>query len=201
MGNCIKCNARRPHSGSTYSSRSWRSRFQSISNGGTEQKIMSAQYSYEGSDEGELSFEKGDQMVIIDDKEPDWWLAKRYNSETTGYIPMSYVVMNMIETEDKTSRRLAEKLLLLDAYPRGTFLRRLPSIPNYEATNGTNGPKQKIVIALYSYEGRGEGELRFEKGDKLVIIDDTDGKWWLAKGLTSETTGYIPMNFVINETT
>ena len=58
--------------------------------------------------------------------------------------------------------------------------------------------KQKIVIALYSYEGRDNGELSFEKGEKLVVIDDKEPDWWLAKALTTERTGYIPMNFVVN---
>ncbi|CAG2109074.1 unnamed protein product [Medioppia subpectinata] len=143
MGNCINGNARRPQrglpsipsrhyeatNGSTYSSTysSTKSVSRKASNG-PKQKIVIALYSYEGRDEGELSFEKGDKLVIIDDKEPDWWLAKRITSDRAGYIPMNFVVMNIIETEEwffsKTSRREAEKLLLLDDYPRGTFLVR-----------------------------------------------------------------------------
>ena len=64
------------------------------------QKTVIALYSFEGRDEGELSFEKGDRLIIIDDKEPDWWLAKKLNNEKTGYIPMNFVVSNIIETEE-----------------------------------------------------------------------------------------------------
>ncbi|CAG2183765.1 unnamed protein product, partial [Oppiella nova] len=87
-------------------------------------KIVIALYSYEGRDEGELSFEKGDKLIVIDDKEPDWWLAKMISSERAGYIPMNFVVKNIDETEDKISRREAEKLLLMGDYSRGTFLIR-----------------------------------------------------------------------------
>ena len=67
---------------------------------GTEQKVVIALYSYEARDENELSFEKGDKMIIIDDREPDWWIAKRMVNGHQGLIPMNFVVRNAIETEE-----------------------------------------------------------------------------------------------------
>ena len=65
----------------------------------------------------------------MDDTEPDWWLAyKLTQPERKGYIPMNFVVSNVIETEEwffsKISRREAERLILFGDYPRGTFLIR-----------------------------------------------------------------------------
>ena len=57
----------------------------------------------------------------------------------------------------------------------------------------------KIVIALYNYFANDEGDLSFRKGERLQIIDDTDPDWWLAKHLTSNQKGYIPMNYVVSE--
>lgn len=64
------------------------------------QKVVIALYSYEGRDEGDLCFEKGEKLIILDDKEPDWWLAQRLQTEEKGYIPMNFVVTNIIETEE-----------------------------------------------------------------------------------------------------
>jgi hypothetical protein len=64
------------------------------------QKVVIALYSYEGRDEGDLGFEKGEKLIILDDKEPDWWLAQRLHTEEKGYIPMNFVVTNIIETEE-----------------------------------------------------------------------------------------------------
>jgi hypothetical protein len=97
----------------------------------------------------------------------------------------------------------------------------LPELPNggneltYERTNSShsngsahssrrrpstsNTPKQKVVIALYSYEGRDEGDLSFEKGEKLIILDDKEPDWWLAQRFQTVETGYIPMNFVVSD--
>lgn len=57
----------------------------------------------------------------------------------------------------------------------------------------------KIVIALYNYFANDEGDLSFRKGDRLQIVDDTDPDWWLAKHLTTNQKGYIPMNYVVSE--
>ena len=92
-------------------------------------KIVIALYAYESRDDGELSFEKNEKLVILDDTEPDWWLAyKLTQPDRKGYIPMNFVVSNVIETEEwffsKISRREAERLLLFGEFPRGTFLIR-----------------------------------------------------------------------------
>lgn len=64
-------------------------------------KTVIALYAYESRDEGELSLEKNDKLVIVDDSEPDWWLAyKLTEPDRRGYIPMNFVVSTVIETEE-----------------------------------------------------------------------------------------------------
>ncbi|XP_076335508.1 tyrosine-protein kinase Src64B isoform X2 [Tachypleus tridentatus] len=99
-------------------------------------KIVVALYTYNASDEGDLSFKKGDRLVILDESDNDWWHAKHFTSQQMGYIPRNYVAAEKsMETEDwffgKVSRKDAEKLLLLPSNPRGTFL-----IRNSEQTSG-----------------------------------------------------------------
>jgi hypothetical protein len=63
-------------------------------------KIVIALYNYFANDEGDLSFRKGDRLQIVDDSDPDWWLAKHLTSSQKGYIPMNYVVSEVIEMEE-----------------------------------------------------------------------------------------------------
>ncbi|XP_069575768.1 tyrosine-protein kinase Lck [Brachyistius frenatus] len=53
-----------------------------------------------------------------------------------------------------------------------------------------------LVVAIYSYEPNHEGDLGFDKGDKLKIINKDDAEWYLAESLTTGQRGYIPYNFV-----
>lgn len=64
------------------------------------QQVVIALYNYNAKDEGDLSFRKGDRLVILDDGDPDWWLAKHKGTNHKGYIPRNYVVSEAIETEE-----------------------------------------------------------------------------------------------------
>lgn len=62
-------------------------------------------------------------------------------------------------------------------------------------------PERKIFIALYDYEARTAEDLSFKKGDKLEVVNDTDGgDWWQARSLVSNGVGYIPSNYVAPQT-
>lgn len=56
--------------------------------------------------------------------------------------------------------------------------------------------EKKIFIALFDYEARTPDDLRFQKGEQLEIIDDTQGDWWLAESRLTGQRGYIPSNYV-----
>eukprot|EP01087_Luapelamoeba_hula_P015900 TRINITY_DN4818_c0_g1_i1.p1 TRINITY_DN4818_c0_g1~~TRINITY_DN4818_c0_g1_i1.p1 ORF type:complete len:466 (+),score=83.33 TRINITY_DN4818_c0_g1_i1:12-1409(+) len=50
-------------------------------------------------------------------------------------------------------------------------------------------------LALYTYEGENEGDLHFNEGDIITILDQSDpAGWW--EGQLGSTTGFFPSNFV-----
>ncbi|XP_048406276.1 proto-oncogene tyrosine-protein kinase Src-like isoform X2 [Stegostoma tigrinum] len=51
-------------------------------------------------------------------------------------------------------------------------------------------------VALYDYESRTASDLSFNKGERLQIVNNTEGDWWLARSLATGNTGYIPSNYV-----
>lgn len=65
------------------------------------QTVVTALYNYHNSkDEGDLSFNKGDRLLVIDDTDVDWWLAKNLSTNAKGYIPRNYVAVEVLETEE-----------------------------------------------------------------------------------------------------
>lgn len=66
----------------------------------------------------------------------------------------------------------------------------------YEGSNPPASPLQdNLVIALHSYEPSHDGDLGFEKGEQLRILE-RNGEWWKAQSLTTGQEGFIPFNFV-----
>uniref|UniRef100_A0A0P4W6D7 Tyrosine-protein kinase n=1 Tax=Scylla olivacea TaxID=85551 RepID=A0A0P4W6D7_SCYOL len=93
-------------------------------------RIVLAMYTFQGRSNGELSFEKGDRMEIINDSDTDWWLARHLTRLIEGYIPKNYVASaSSLECQDwyfgKIARKEAEKLLMARGNLRGTFLIRM----------------------------------------------------------------------------
>ncbi|XP_075719663.1 tyrosine-protein kinase Blk [Rhinoderma darwinii] len=87
--------------------------------------------------------------------------------------------------------------------PAGQFYK--PSHPPIvPATRPQNCPAQsrisqkekKFVAALYDYTPINNGDLELQKGEKLELLSDSKGDWWLAKSERTGEEGYIPCNFV-----
>lgn len=69
---------------------------------------------------------------------------------------------------------------------------KLPPLP-------TSAPV-KILKAIYDYEPMQGDDLGFDMGDKLQVIDDTsNADWWFARHLVSKKEGYIPSNYVVED--
>lgn len=97
--------------------------------GGTEIKIFIALYDYDGRTPEDLSFRKGDELEIIDDKSGDWWLAKSKSTGEQGFIPSNYVARyKSIEAEPwyfgKLRRVEADRKLLMPENEHGAFIIR-----------------------------------------------------------------------------
>lgn len=69
-------------------------------NGASQQQTVIALYTYNAKDDGDLSFRKGDRLLVLDGGDPDWWLAKHMGNNSKGYIPRNYVVSEALETEE-----------------------------------------------------------------------------------------------------
>ncbi|KAG9355563.1 hypothetical protein JZ751_000401 [Albula glossodonta] len=91
--------------------------------------LFVALYDYEARTEDDLSFQKGEKFHIINNTEGDWWEARSLDTGSSGYIPSNYVApVDSIQAEEwyfgKMGRKDAERQLLGQGNPRGTFLIR-----------------------------------------------------------------------------
>lgn len=58
----------------------------------------------------------------------------------------------------------------------------------------------RVLKAIYDYEPMQKDDMGFKKGDKLQVIDDTTyNDWWFALHLGSKREGYVPSNYVVED--
>lgn len=90
--------------------------------------LVEAIYSYEPNHEGDLGFEKGDKLKIINKDDPEWYYAESLITGQRGFIPYNFVAMTTVETEPwffkNISRNEAMRLLLAPGNTQGSFLIR-----------------------------------------------------------------------------
>ena len=103
---------------------------------GSEDTIVVALYDYEAIHREDLSFQKGDQMVVLEEA-GEWWKARSLATKKEGYIPSNYVArVNSLETEEwffkGISRKDAERHLLAPGNMLGSFM-----IRDSETTKGS----------------------------------------------------------------
>uniref|UniRef100_A0A4X1SUD3 Tyrosine-protein kinase n=1 Tax=Sus scrofa TaxID=9823 RepID=A0A4X1SUD3_PIG len=103
---------------------------------GSEDIIVVALYDYEAIHHEDLSFQKGDQMVVLEES-GEWWRARSLATRNEGYIPSNYVArVNSLETEEwffkGISRKDAERQLLAPGNVLGSFM-----IRDSETTKGS----------------------------------------------------------------
>lgn len=63
-------------------------------------KIFVALYDYDARTDEDLSFRKGEHLIILNDTQGDWWFARSKSTKGEGYIPSNYVAkLESIEAE------------------------------------------------------------------------------------------------------
>ncbi|XP_074642811.1 tyrosine-protein kinase STK-like [Tubulanus polymorphus] len=122
--------------------------------------VVRALYDYEKRNSDELSFRKGDRMILTQDSEnQDWWLATHTETNEEGYIPSNYVLKDDGRPESHEAwfdlpRREADKLLLLPGNPQGTFVVRPCSNPLFYALSMRDHVKLKQMWVVKHYKIR-----------------------------------------------
>ncbi|XP_039904830.1 tyrosine-protein kinase Lck [Simochromis diagramma] len=90
--------------------------------------VVVAIYSYEPTHDGDLGFDKGDKLKILNKDDPEWYLAESLTTGQQGYIPYNFVALSTVETEAwffrNISRNEAMRLLLAPGNTQGSFLIR-----------------------------------------------------------------------------
>ncbi|XP_018431025.1 PREDICTED: intersectin-2 [Nanorana parkeri] len=118
-----------------------------------------------------LNFTKNDIITVLEQQE-NWWFGEVRGQK--GWFPKSYVKI-LRGRENKTP----------EPEPVYAAVKRKPSTPSYT-------PAEDFV-ALYPYSSTEPGDLTFNEGDVIQVIQK-DGEWWT--GTVGDRSGIFPSNYV-----
>jgi len=164
---------------------------------------MKAKYDYDAKNAEELSFRKGDVLLI------DYvvgnttgWVRGQGDSGKGGLIPLSFV--EKFSEDDKSADEEAELKAKEEEWKREQEAEKARELEREKERESrrqkleaiTNSAQGEVYVrALYDYRAQEEGELTFKKGDWIKLLEkDDEGGWWI--GELRSVMGLFPKNFV-----
>ncbi|MCI4377593.1 hypothetical protein PGIGA_G00205300 [Pangasianodon gigas] len=144
----------------------------------TDSKIVIALFSYEAENKNELSFKKGEKLVILDEN-GEWWKAKSLSSSKVGLIPSNYIKLEeSMDSKDwyfkNISRIAAERDLLAPANKPGAFLIRQSETTagSYSMSVRDVGPNGSAVVKHYKIRLLEDGGFYISPRITFKTLDD-----------------------------
>ncbi|XP_027723526.1 tyrosine-protein kinase HCK isoform X2 [Vombatus ursinus] len=170
---------------------------QVISSDGSENTDITvvALYDYEAIHREDLSFRKGDQMVVLE-KSGEWWKARSLATRKEGYIPSNYVAqINSLETEEwffkNISRKDAERHLLAPGNVLGSFM-----IRDSETTKGSYSlsirdydAQHQDAVKHYKIRTLDNGGFYISPRSTFSTLQDLVAHYKKSDGLCQKLTG------------
>ncbi|XP_025085968.1 CD2-associated protein-like isoform X1 [Pomacea canaliculata] len=144
-------------------------------------------FAYKAAFRGELNLREGEIIIGKERDRNGWMLGTKLKAKEEGWFPAVYVDQVVGELPKEEMPDLHTEKMELDQEVYGQL-----------AVNRNKSPDQAWLgiehIANYAYKGTSEIELKFKKGDILVIFEAQESGWWL--GCHGDNVGWFPGAFV-----
>uniref|UniRef100_A0A8V0YG52 Intersectin-1 n=1 Tax=Gallus gallus TaxID=9031 RepID=A0A8V0YG52_CHICK len=183
-----------------------------------------AMYTYESSEQGDLTFQQGD-MILVTKKDGDWWTGTL--GDKTGVFPSNYVRLKDSEASGAAGKtgslgKKPEIAQVIASYTAtgpeqltlapGQLILIRKKNPGGWWEGELQGKKRQIgwfpanyvkllspgtmcqVIGMYDYTAQNDDELAFNKGQIINVLNKEDPDWW--KGEVNGQVGLFPSNYV-----
>ena len=62
--------------------------------------LFLAKYDYTAMSDHDMSFKRGDQLLIINTDNQDWWFARAKHSGQEGSVPSNYITKSPLDMEE-----------------------------------------------------------------------------------------------------
>ncbi|KAL9128997.1 MAG: hypothetical protein Q9217_002431 [Psora testacea] len=163
-------------------------------------------YAYQARNEGELSVEEGDDIVIAEPDDGSGWTGVRH-ANNSGLVPTTYLeVLPIPPSTAASADRPVSSYSSSSVSLTGSTQSGAPTTSSSTSTTmgKKKGPavapkrgakKLKYVEAMYDYEARSEGEWSMNEGERFVLVNRDTGDGW-ADVERSGIVRSVPANYI-----
>jgi len=126
-----------------------------------------ALFSYDATEENELTFVEGDFITLIEENESGWWKGRLNSTGVEGLFPS-----NFVEENAGAAQPVASAVKLSSSEIKAEY------------------------IALYDYDAEDNTEISIKENDLLYVESETDGWFYGYRKAEPGKKGNFPSNFV-----
>lgn len=157
---------------------------------------VQAKYDYQAAENAaqELSMSRGDVLTLLDDSKT-WWKVKN-KSGRVGYVPSNYIVRGAKQKIPKQSQKPIIQKAKEISVPRVSGRVRTLSKKLNKRLRRKDSDKEKHCLALYNYDKKRDDELQLYKGQRIMILEESEDDWWRGRNMESGQDGWFPSNYV-----
>ncbi|KAF7666109.1 hypothetical protein LDENG_00118590 [Lucifuga dentata] len=150
-----------------------------------------ARFDFEGEHSDELSFSEGDVIQLKAYVGQDW--ARGQIGDFTGIFPLNFVEVIEDLPPPPSQQQTQPTRIALPGMAAPTNSHTEVAKPVQVSQSGV-----EWVMALYDFAGRTDGDLSFQKGDRILITQHVSDEWCCGRLNGSE--GIFPTSFVESST-
>lgn len=158
---------------------------------------VQAKYDYTAAEGAaqELSMLRGEVLTLLDDSK-SWWKVKNKIGKT-GYVPSNYI-MRTKSTKNKTKNKIPTKEPIKTINGKVKYFNDWLKKSKFRQKNNEPSAKKEELIceALYNYDKTRDDELQLYKGQKILILEESEDDWWRGRNLENGQDGWFPSNYV-----
>ena len=146
-------------------------------------------YAYQTMNEGEISVEEGDEIVITEPDDGSGWTSVRHDG-SSGLVPTTY--LEMLPTAPTTAVSADRPISSYSSSSTSLAGSTQSGAPTALSSSSTTlgkkkGPavapkrgakKLRYVEAMYDYEARSEAEYSMSEGERFVLVNKDTGDGW-----------------------
>ncbi|XP_069719721.1 sorbin and SH3 domain-containing protein 1 isoform X29 [Phaenicophaeus curvirostris] len=156
-----------------------------------------AKFNFNGDTQVEMSFRKGERIVLIRRVDENWYEGKISGTNRQGIFPVTYVevlkqpvVKNAVDYPDPPVSLSPNRSMT--ASPQQPQAQQQGASPDRSQT-----PRDIVSYqALYSYTPQNDDELELRDGDIVDVMEKCDDGWFVGTSRRTRQFGTFPGNYV-----